>query len=58
MCKIWEGVGGLNAFYWCQIFALDYVFVNVQNLLSSDGGFLTNAMHHHREKSNQIKHKM
>ena len=37
------GGGGLNAFYWRQIFALDSVVVNTQNLYSSHGGFLTNA---------------
>ena len=39
-----------TAFYWHQIFALDSVFVNVQKLLISHGGFLTNAMYHHRDK--------
>ena len=33
------------AFYWHQIFALDSVVVKTQKLLSSHGGFLTNAMH-------------
>ena len=45
------GGGGLNAFYWRQIFALDSVVVNTQRLFSSREGFLTNAMHHHREKN-------
>ena len=48
------GGGGLNAFYWRQIFDLDSVVVKTQKLLSSHGGFLTNAMHHDREASNQI----
>ena len=44
------GVGaGLNAFYWLQIFALDSVVFITQTLFSSHGGFLTYAMHHHRE---------
>ena len=43
-----RGGGGLNAFYWYQIFALDYV-VKAQNMLSSRGGFLTIAMYHHRK---------
>ena len=47
--------GGFNAFYWHQIFALDSVVVKTQKLLSSHGGFLTNAMHHDRETSNQMK---
>ena len=33
------GGGGLNAFYWYQIFALDYVVVKAQIMLSSHGGF-------------------
>ena len=32
-----------------QIFALDYVVVKKQIVFSSRGGFLTNAMYHHRE---------
>ena len=40
--------GGLNAYYWYQIFALDSVVVEAQNILSSHGGFLTIAMDHHR----------
>ena len=55
-------VGGgwkaLNAFYWYQTFALDYVVVKTQKLLSLYAGFLTTclAMFHHRETiySNQI----
>ena len=41
--------GGVIVFYWRQIFVVDSVFVNAHNLLSSHEGFLTNAMHHHRE---------
>ena len=41
--------GGLNAFYWYQIFALVSVVVKTHTLLSSHGGFLTIAMYHHRE---------
>ena len=33
-------LGGFNAFNWHQIFALDYVVVKTQKLLSSHGGFL------------------
>ena len=36
--------GGLNAFYWYQIFAQDSAVVEVQEMLSSHGGHLTNAM--------------
>ena len=43
------GGGGLNAFYWYQIFALDSAVVEVQEMLSSHGGHLTNAMYHHGE---------
>ena len=35
--------GGLNAFYWYQIFALDSAVVEVQEIFSSRGGHLTNA---------------
>ena len=41
------GGGGLNAFYWYQIFAVDSAVVEVQEMFSSDGGLLTNAMYHH-----------
>ena len=43
------GGGGLNAFYWYQIFALDSAVVEVQEMLSSHGGHLNNAMYHHGE---------
>ena len=33
-----------NAFYWCQIFALDSAITVVE----AHGGFLTIAMYHHR----------
>ena len=46
--------GGLNAFYWCQIFALDSAVVEVQEIFSSHGGHLTNSMYHHGKHSNQI----
>ena len=36
---------GLNAFYWYQIFALDSAVVEVQEIFSSHGGHLTNAMY-------------
>ena len=42
-------LGGLNAFYWYQIFALDSVVVEVQEMFSLHGGRLTNAMYHHGE---------
>ena len=42
-------LGGLNAFYWYQIFALDSAVVEAQKMLSLHGGFLTIAMYHHRE---------
>ena len=44
-----NATGGLRAFYWYQIFTLDSTVVETQNMLSSGGGFLTIAMHHHRE---------
>ena len=34
-----------------NIFAQEYVVVKTQKLVSSHGGFLTNAMHHHREST-------
>ena len=43
------GGGGLNAFYWYQIFALDSAVDEVQEMFSSHGGHLTNAMYHHGE---------
>ena len=45
---------GLNAFYWLQIFTLDSVVVNTQNLISSHGGFLTNAMRKDGERSGSV----
>ena len=41
--------GGLNAFYWYQIFALDSAVGEVQEMFSSHGGHLTNAINHHGE---------
>ena len=38
-----------GAFYWYQIFALDSAVVEVQEMFSSHGGHLTNAMYHHGE---------
>ena len=43
------GGGGLNAFYWYQIFPLDSAVVEVQEMFSLHGGLLTNAMYHHGE---------
>ena len=40
-------LGGLNAFYWYQIFTLDSAVVKAQKMLSSHGGFLSIAMYHH-----------
>ena len=48
------GGGGLTAFYWHQIFALDSAVVEVQEMFSSHGGHLTNAMYHHGKHPNQI----
>ena len=45
-----KATGGLNAFCWYQIFALDHIFVEAQTILSSHGDFLTIAMYQHREK--------
>ena len=39
-------LGGLIAFYWYQIFALDSAVVEVQEMFISHGGHLTNAMYH------------
>ena len=44
-----EPLGGLNAFYWYQIFALDSAVVEVQEMFSAHGSLLTNAMYHHGE---------
>ena len=46
--KLGGGGGGLNAFYWYQVFALDSAVVEVQEMFSSHGGHLTNAMYDHR----------
>ena len=35
-----RGGGGLNAFYWYQIFTLDSAVVEVQKMFSSHGGHL------------------
>ena len=42
-------LGGLNAFYWYQVFVLDSSVVEVQEMFSSHGGHLPNAMYHHGE---------
>ena len=47
-----RGGGGeayLNAFYWYQIFALETAVVGVQEMFSSHGSLLTNAMYRHGE---------
>ena len=41
--------GGLDEFYWYQIFALDSAVVEVQEMFSSHGGHLTNARYRHGE---------
>ena len=46
---LFGGGGGLNAFYWRQLFTQDSVVVYTQNMFSSQGVFCTDAMHHHRE---------
>ena len=46
--------GGLNAFYWYQIFALDSAVVELQEMFSSHRGHPTNAMYHHGETLYQI----
>ena len=43
------GGGGFNAFYWHQSFTLDFAVAEVQEMFSSHGGLLTNAMYHHEE---------
>ena len=43
------GGGGLNAFYWYQIFALDSAVVEVQEMSSSHGSLLNIAMYYHGE---------
>ena len=49
-----RGGGGLNAFYWYHIFALDSADVEVQEMFSSHASLLTYAMYHHGEHSYQI----
>ena len=44
-----EPPGGLNAFYWYQIFPLDSAVVEVQEMFSWHGSLLTIAMYHHGE---------
>ena len=41
--------GAYMHFFWYQIFALDSAVVEVQEMFSSHGGYLTNAMYHHGE---------
>ena len=42
-------LGGLNAFYCYQIFAIDSAVVEAHKILRSHGGVLTIAMYYHRE---------
>ena len=46
--------GGLNAFYWYQISALDSAVVEVQEMFSSHGGHLTMQCIIMEKHSNQI----
>ena len=46
-----QDAGGLNAFYWYQIFALDSAVVELQKLFSSHGSLLTIALYYHAETS-------
>ena len=48
--------GGLNAFYWYQIFALDTAVVEAQETPSPHGSTPTNAMHHHGETLIKLTH--
>ena len=41
-------VGLVKVYFTDQIFSLDAAVVKTQKLLSSNGRFRTNAMHHHR----------
>ena len=52
----WGGGGGLDAFYWFQIFALDSAVVEVQEMFSSLGSLLTTAMYHHGETLIKLAH--
>ena len=45
-----RGGGGVNAFYWRQIFALDYVVVKTQKLLSSQRNYLIKLTHYDETK--------
>ena len=49
--------GGLNAFYWYQIFALASAVVEVQEMVGSHGN-LTNAMYRHGETLLSNQHTM
>ena len=48
--------GGLKCIYWYQIFALDSAVVEVQEMFSSHGGLLTNAMYHHGNTLIKLTH--
>ena len=48
--------GSLNAFYWLQLFALDYAVFHAQHFLSSHEGLRFCAMHHHREALIKLTH--
>ena len=49
-------MGELNAFYWRQIFALGSFVVKNTKLLSSHGGFSTNAMPSQRNSLFKLTH--
>ena len=40
---------GWTAFYWYQIFTLDFAIVEVQEMFGLHGSLLTYAMYHHGE---------
>ena len=48
--------GGLNAFYWYQIFALDSAVVEVQEMFRSHGSLPTIAMYLHEETLIKLTH--
>ena len=48
--------GGLNVFYWYQIFALDSAVVEVHKTSAHMVALLTNAMYHHGETLIKLTH--
>ena len=51
-----QATGGLKRTHWYHIFALDSAVVEVQEIFSSHGGHLTNAMYHHGETLIKLTH--